>query len=307
MAGATTASSPVYYHKLFNFSFTHSPISHTFNFPHTTPTISSKPLRLNPQSFNPSSFKLYPLCAPSFSFQQFEYTEEEEEEEAYDPKTEIKTLRKPKLSQLNRLFVGSLPFSLSSSQLAQLFGEAGNVVSVEIVHDDLADRSRGFAFVTMGSAEEAEEAIRMFEGTNVGGRVIKVNFPEVPKVGKSVRMGSNYKGYVDSPHKIYAGNLGWDMTSQVLKKAFAEQQGLLSAKVIYERNTGKSRGFGFVTFKTAEDVEAALDAMNGVEVQGRPLRLRLAVNNKKPSSPPVTDQNKESKIDSLEMLFGKSE
>lgn len=86
----------------------------------------------------------------------------------------------------------------------------------------------------------------------------------MPKVGKRAQKGSNYKGYVDSPHKIYAGNLGWDMTSQALRKAFAKQKGLLSAKVIYERNTGKSRGYGFVSFETAEDVKAALNAMNGV-------------------------------------------
>ncbi|XP_058764613.1 RNA-binding protein CP33, chloroplastic-like [Vicia villosa] len=287
MARATTASSLIYHHKLFNFSSTHSPIPHTLNFPLTTTTSSSKPLILNPQLLNPPSFKLHPLHPPSFSLHQFEYTEEEEN----DPKTETKTLPNsdPKSSQSKRLFVGNLPFSLSSSQLAQLFAEAGNVVSVEIAHDDIGDRSRGFAFVTMGSVEDAEEAIRMFEGTNVGGRVIKVNFPEVPRVGKRAKMGSNYKGYVDSPHKIYAGNLGWDMTSQDLREAFAKQKGLLSAKVIYERNTGKSRGYGFVSFETAEEVKAALIAMNGVEVQGRPLRMKLAVDDKKPLSPPVID------------------
>lgn len=98
----------------------------------------------------------------------------------------------------------------------------------------------------------------------VGGRNIKVNFPEVPKGGKKRMTGSNYSVYVDSPHKIYAGNLGWGLASQGLRDAFAEQPGFLSAKVIYERNNGKSRGFGFVSFETAKDVEAALNAMNGV-------------------------------------------
>lgn len=128
MAGATIPSSPAYHHKFFNFSFTYSPISHTLNFPHTTTTISSKPLILNPQLYNPSSFKLHPLHPPSFSFHQFEYTEEEEEEN--DPETLQNS--QPKSSQSKRLFVGNLPFSLSSSQLAQLFAEAGNVVSVEV-------------------------------------------------------------------------------------------------------------------------------------------------------------------------------
>lgn len=291
MASATTGYFPIN-HRLFNFpSTTHSSISLiTLNFPHrttTTTTISIKPFNLIPQLFN-----------PSFSFYEFQ---EEEEEEDFEPETETLQNSDPKLKL--RLFVGNLPFSLSSSQLAQLFGEAGNAVSVEIAYNDITNRSRGFAFVTMGSVEDAEEAIRMFDGTTVGGRVIKVNFPK-PKVGKRVQMGSNYRGYVDSPHKIYAGNLGWDMTSQRLRKAFAKQPGLLSAKVVYERNNGKSRGYGFVSFETAEDVEVALSAMNGVEVQGRPLRLSLAVDNRKPLSPPIIDQNKGNNVDSLEMLFG---
>lgn len=201
--------------------------------------------------------------------------------------------------------MGNLPYSLSSSQLAQLFGEAGDVVSVEVVCDDFTDRSRGFAFVTMGSVENAEQAIQMFDGTQVGGRNIKVNFPEVPKGGKKRMTGSNYSVYVDSPHKIYAGNLGWGLASQGLRDAFAEQPGFLSAKVIYERNNGKSRGFGFVSFETAKDVEAALNAMNGVEVQGRPLRLNLAAD-KKPISPFVIDEMEESNVDRLEILFGVS-
>lgn len=71
-------------------------------------------------------------------------------------------------------------------------------------------------------------------------------------------------GFIDSPHKIYAGNLGWSLTSQGLRDAFADQPGLLSAKVVYERNSGRSRGFGFVSFETAKAAESALNAMNGV-------------------------------------------
>lgn len=105
---------------------------------------------------------------------------------------------------------------------------------------------------------------------------MKVNIPEVPRGGERLVMGSkvrnNYRGFIDSPHKIYAGNLGWSLTSQGLRDAFANQPGFLSAKVIYERDTGRSRGFGFVSFQSAEDVEAALNAMNGVvRTKKRPL------------------------------------
>lgn len=72
------------------------------------------------------------------------------------------------------------------------------------------------------------------------------------------------RSFVDSPHKLYTGNLGWGLTSQALRDAFADQPGVLSAKVIYERDTGRSRGYGFVSFETAEAAQSAFDAMNGV-------------------------------------------
>ncbi|KAH1228128.1 RNA-binding protein CP33, chloroplastic [Glycine max] len=252
-------------------------ISLTFNFPHTL--IPSKPLNLNPQLFfaSPLSLSLYHFPLSSLSFQDTQKPLQRETFQKPEPNASH-------TNQSSRLFVGNLPYSLLSSQLAQRFGEAGNVVSVEIVYDDIMDRSRGFAFVTMGSMEDAERAIRMFDGSEIGGRVMKVNFTAIPKRGKRLVMGSNYRGFVDSPHKIYAGNLGWGLTSQDLRDAFAEQPGFLSAKVIYERNSGRSRGYGFVSFETAEDVEAALNSMNGVEVQGRPLRLNLATD-KNTSSP----------------------
>ncbi|KAF2308331.1 hypothetical protein GH714_040020 [Hevea brasiliensis] len=69
--------------------------------------------------------------------------------------------------------------------------------------------------------------------------------------------------------------------------------GLLIAKVIYERDAGRSRGFGFVSFESVENAEAALNAMNGVEVEGRPVRLNLAA---------TLEANTEDNLDSSELL-----
>ncbi|KAG8501137.1 hypothetical protein CXB51_003227 [Gossypium anomalum] len=193
-----------------------------------------------------------------------------------------------------KLYVGNLPYSMTSSELTEIFSEAGSVAKVEIVYDRVTDRSRGFGFVTMGSVDEAKEAIRLFDGSiqldymiirftiegKSEGRTVKVNFPEVPRGGEREVMGPrirrSYTSFIDSPYKIYAGNLGWRVTSEGLRDAFASQPGLLSAKVIYEKDTGRSRGFGFISFESAETVESALSAMNGVEVEGRPLRLNMA-------------------------------
>ncbi|PKA66047.1 33 kDa ribonucleoprotein, chloroplastic [Apostasia shenzhenica] len=179
-----------------------------------------------------------------------------------------------------RLYVGNLPYTTTSSELAELFSQAGAVDTVEIIYDRVTDRSRGFGFVTMASVEEANEAIRLFDGSLVGGRTVKVNFPEVPKGGEREVMGPRIKAtarrYVDSSHKIYAGNLGWTVTSEALKNAFAAFSGLLGAKVVYERDSGRSRGFGFVTFASDEECQGALESMDGKMLAGRPLRLNLA-------------------------------
>ncbi|KAI5432441.1 RNA-binding protein cp33, partial [Lathyrus oleraceus] len=97
-------------------------------------------------------------------------------------------------------------------------------------------------------------------------------------------------------HKMYAENLGWELDSQDLRDAFAEQPGLLGARVVYEKDNGRSRGFGFVTFETAEDLQAALKAMNGVEVQDWPLRLNLAAERKPSSPPPVIEESTASNV-----------
>ncbi|KAL8132138.1 hypothetical protein AgCh_007870 [Apium graveolens] len=198
-------------------------------------------------------------------------------------------------AEAGRLYVGNLPYAMTSSQLADIFAEAGPVISVEIVYDRVTDRSRGFAFVTMAGVEEAKVAIRMFNGSQVGGRTVKVNFPEVPRGGEREVMGpriqSSYQSFVDSPHKLYAGNLSWSVTSQKLKEIFADQPGLLSAKVIYDRQSGRSQGYGFITFESAESVESALNELNGVDVEGRIMRLNMAEDRARRTPPPTVERN----------------
>ncbi|KAG6527519.1 RNA-binding protein CP33, chloroplastic-like [Zingiber officinale] len=221
-------------------------------------------------------------AAASFSSDEEDYggllEEEEEEQEQVLSKSRASSRSGSLQQDVGRLYVGNLPYSMTGDQLAEIFSEAGTVDAVEVVYDRVTDRSRGFAFVTMASVGEAEEAIRMFDGSLAGGRKVKVNFPEVPRGAEREVLGQRMRsrGYVDSPYKVYAGNLGWNLTSQALWDAFASQRGLLGAKVIFDRNTGQSRGFGFVTFASDEDCQAAIEAMNGVEVEGRPLRLSVA-------------------------------
>ena len=74
-----------------------------------------------------------------------------------------------------RLYVGNLPFSSSEDELRTLFAECGNVADVTIVTDRDTGRSKGFAFVEMGSDDEARAAIDKLNGQTVGERQIRVD------------------------------------------------------------------------------------------------------------------------------------
>ncbi len=74
-----------------------------------------------------------------------------------------------------KIYVGNLPFSSSEEDLESLFGRHGTVASVNVITDRETGRPRGFAFVEMESASDAENAIRALDGTNLDGRDIRVN------------------------------------------------------------------------------------------------------------------------------------
>ena len=74
-----------------------------------------------------------------------------------------------------KLYVGNLSFQTSSSDLQDLFAQAGTVESASVVEDRETGRSRGFGFVEMSSKEEGEAAIAQFNGSEVNGRALNVN------------------------------------------------------------------------------------------------------------------------------------
>lgn len=76
-------------------------------------------------------------------------------------------------------------------------------------------------------------------------------------------------------NKLFVGGLAWGTDSEGLKSAFAEYGEVVEAKVISDRDTGRSRGFGFVTFSNAEEAKAAL-ALNGTELDDRTIRVDIA-------------------------------
>jgi RNA recognition motif-containing protein len=76
--------------------------------------------------------------------------------------------------------------------------------------------------------------------------------------------------------KIYVGNLPYSVTDSILENNFAEFGGVTSAKVMMDRDTGRSKGFGFVEMASAEVAQAAIKGLDGVSVDGRSITVNLA-------------------------------
>jgi cold-inducible RNA-binding protein len=76
--------------------------------------------------------------------------------------------------------------------------------------------------------------------------------------------------------KLYVGNLSFSVGDQELREAFAPHGNLLSASVVTDRESGQSRGFGFVEFGSSNEAEAAIAAMNGASLDGRALNVNVA-------------------------------
>lgn len=82
-------------------------------------------------------------------------------------------------------------------------------------------------------------------------------------------------------NKLFVGSLAWTATDDDLANFFSEAGTVLSAKVIVDRDTNRSKGFGFVEMSTDEEAKAAIDMLNGKDLNGR----AIAVNEARPQVP----------------------
>ncbi|CAH9101618.1 unnamed protein product [Cuscuta epithymum] len=83
-----------------------------------------------------------------------------------------------------------------------------------------------------------------------------------------------------SSSKLFVGGISWGTNDSSLTDAFSKYGDVVEARVITDRETGRSRGFGFVTFNSVEDASAAIQALDGQMLDGRPVRVNFA--NEKP-------------------------
>lgn len=76
--------------------------------------------------------------------------------------------------------------------------------------------------------------------------------------------------------KLFVANIPWSVNNEGLKDMFSKFGEILEAEVISDRTSGRSKGFGFVTFQNEEDAKKAIEEMNGKEIEGRKIVVNVA-------------------------------
>lgn len=107
----------------------------------------------------------------------------------------------------SKLYVGNLSFDTTEIDLQDTFAEAGTVSEVALMQDKFTGKSRGFAFVTMGSPEEAQKAISLFHGKTVQGRALTVNEAR-PREDRPPGGGGGGRSYGGGGGRNYGGDRG---------------------------------------------------------------------------------------------------
>jgi len=187
-----------------------------------------------------------------------------------------------------KLFVAGLPDSISEDVLKQIFeATGGTVVQVSLPKDRATGRPRGFGFVTMSSAQQAQSARDALDGSLQSGRSISVRpfQAEPPRRGEGGPPSSRAPGGPRSSgpgapdRTLYVGNLPYDCTQPELETlingATAGNGQVVRVHMPMDAD-GRKRGFGFVTMSSAETAKAAAEALKTADLRGRRLVVNLA-------------------------------
>eukprot|EP00585_Thalassiosira_rotula_P012488 CAMPEP_0196131910 /NCGR_PEP_ID=MMETSP0910-20130528/1720_1 /TAXON_ID=49265 /ORGANISM="Thalassiosira rotula, Strain GSO102" /LENGTH=298 /DNA_ID=CAMNT_0041391427 /DNA_START=88 /DNA_END=980 /DNA_ORIENTATION=+ len=189
-----------------------------------------------------------------------------------------------------KLYVGNLDYATDEPRLREVFGAFGTVNDVFLPMERGTSRPRGFGFVTLGSRGSAEDAISKMDQSQLDGRTIRVNEskprgegpadmargggPGGPKgLGPGGFGTFNPQGRDEV--KLYVGNLSFETTEESVRGMFEQYGPVSDCFLPTDRDSGRVRGFAFVTMP-AKEAEGACNKVNGQELDGRTLRVNEA-------------------------------
>ncbi|CAD0114725.1 unnamed protein product [Aureobasidium uvarum] len=182
------------------------------------------------------------------------------------------------------LFVGGLSWNVDEDWLSKEFEEFSPVSVRVITHAD-SGRSKGFSYVEFTDVDAATEALNAKHGTDLDGRTLKCDF-STPRDNSNRSYDKNQVGarantFGDKQQgapstTLFVGNVSFNTTTDSLTGYFSEFGSINSIRLPTDRETGAPKGFGYVEFGSVDEAKAALEGLNGADVDGRNIRLDFA-------------------------------
>ncbi|XP_037683541.1 polyadenylate-binding protein 4 isoform X6 [Choloepus didactylus] len=164
-------------------------------------------------------------------------------------------------SGVGNVFIKNLDKSIDNKALYDTFSAFGNILSCKVVCDE--NGSKGYAFVHFETQEAADKAIEKMNGMLLNDRKVFVGRFKSRKE-REAELGAKAKEFTN----VYIKNFGEEVDDESLKELFIQFGKTLSVKVMRDPS-GKSKGFGFVSYEKHEDANKAVEEMNGKEISGK--------------------------------------
>ncbi|XP_076325212.1 RNA-binding protein 39-like isoform X2 [Tachypleus tridentatus] len=160
---------------------------------------------------------------------------------------------------------------IRSRDLEEFFSSVGKVRDIKIIVDTRTRRSKGIAYVEFVDIESVSLACGL-NGQKLLGIPIIVQ-PSQAEKNRAAALASNLQKGSYGPMRLYVGSLHFNITEDMLKGIFEPFGRIEKVELIRDTETGRSKGYGFITFYNSEDARKALDQLNGFELAGRPMKV----------------------------------
>ncbi|KAL5578863.1 hypothetical protein UlMin_011305 [Ulmus minor] len=173
--------------------------------------------------------------------------------------------------EVQTLWIGDLQYWMEENYLYTCFAHTGEVASLKVIRNKQTSQSEGYGFIEFASRAAAERVLHTYNGTPMpnGGQNFRLNWASAGE-----------KRSDDTPDfTIFVGDLASDVTDYMLQETFrARFSSVKGAKVVIDRLTGRTKGYGFVRFGDETEQLRAMTEMNGVLCSTRPMRIGPAAN-----------------------------
>ncbi|XP_068220536.1 RNA-binding protein 39 isoform X1 [Palaemon carinicauda] len=170
------------------------------------------------------------------------------------------------------VFCMQLSSRIRSRDLEDFFSVVGKVNDVRIITDAKTRRSKGIAYVEFVDVESVPLALGL-SGQKILGVPIVCQPTQAEKNRAASIAAVQDQKAVSGPMRLYVGSLHFNITEDMLRGIFEPFGKIDHIQLIMDSETGRSKGYGFITFHNSDDAKKALEQLNGFELAGRPMKV----------------------------------